>query len=345
MRIRQNGIAIVSLLTAVLACKPEQSVVADAGAASEPSSVEPVASSGPVDPVEASLAFLTTLDKLMEGFVPSLPPMDTNTNVLRCVTSQALTSDPTLKAAGEKLVARRDKSRKEREKLLRDLYALSLRIDYDWQIKQRSIPAVMGCWYDQDWVESDYCLPGHGAQWAVQVPADPAKYVYSQTATAPTVAPELMSRIRRANIVVPTRFSCRVDDVSAEKRTSLVADKTAGMFVQKGQLPFWIVSCAAPSGLDVVLRVSGDIASLNVGDVVSLPLLERASSRGCPPQDRGPTRTTLDRGRRWQGLEGGCARDVSERERDRGDSQEVSLVRAFAKSSRARPCKTSSSSS
>lgn len=265
----------IASLTAV-ACKGEPPVVMDAAA---PVVVVDAAPRRPPDPVGDSLAFLAKLEKLMDGYVPSLPPSETDANLLRCVTSRALTSDPALKSAGDKLITKRDKARKERDKALAELYALSFRIDHDWRTKKRDIPAVYGCCDTDDGkknlgnCETSYSAAGCnsvGGLWAVVVPADTGKYVYTRTTQAPTSPPEVMTSIQDAKLEIPARFACKVDDVGSEKMLTLAPTDDPNTFTEKTS-QFWIVSCAAPSALEVVLRISGDLATINAGDVVSVP--------------------------------------------------------------------------
>ncbi len=63
---------------------------------------------GADDPVLMSQRFLAALEGLMAGFVPGVPVALDESNVLRCVTTRSLETDPALKAAGQKLETRRE---------------------------------------------------------------------------------------------------------------------------------------------------------------------------------------------------------------------------------------------
>jgi hypothetical protein len=235
----------------------------------------------PVDPVVDSLAFLATLDKLMSGFVPDLPASANDTDVLRCVTTHALASDPKLKAAGQSLVAKREKAQKAREKRLRYLAALSFRIDLDWRTKKNVVPDVGACaGYEDLTNDHDDCLQNTGGTWVIVVRGEPEGYLYSNDRVAPPVSPpELMVRMDSESIAIPARFSCRVEDVSDESMTTLVAGKVADVFTQQSRR-FSIIDCEAPRGRDVVLRVSGEMPNVNTGDIVSLPLANTRRPEG-----------------------------------------------------------------
>lgn len=301
------GIAFA--LFALVECKPGPANEVDAGVVVK---TQPdVAAPEPVDPVVASLAFLAMVDKLMDGFVPALPASADDTDVLRCVTTRALDSDPKLKAAGEKLVARRNKALKEREKRMQELYALSFRIDYDWQTKKRDIVAVYACCDTPDGVQnagncdSSYsageCQQAMGL-WAAIVPADIGKYLYTGSVQPPTTPPELMRRVQKAGLTIPARFSCRVDDETTERMVGLTPSANADAFVEKNQ-EFTIVDCTAPTGLDVVLRLSGAAPNLNSGDVVSVPFAIDATAPGLTLAVHRPDgvllRTMGERRLRW----------------------------------------------
>ena len=85
--------------------------------------------------------------------------------------------------------------------------------------------------------------------WKVRSPGHPSSlFFYSNSETPPTQPPELMRRMDATGIKVPSRFACRVDDVVPEGGRN-------------------DVKCAARS-----IRVTGTMPSVNVGDVVSVPL-------------------------------------------------------------------------
>lgn len=75
---------------------------------------------------------------------------------------------------------------------------------------------------------------------------------YSNTPTRSQ--PELMKRMEAAGVVAPPRFHCKVDDVLPQESPMII--------------------CAAARDDKPVVRVVGDLAAVNVGDVISVPLAE-----------------------------------------------------------------------
>jgi hypothetical protein len=231
------------------------------------------------DPAIASLEFLSSLEKLMDGYQPQLPALDDATDVLRCLTSDALASKPELAAARGTLEKRRAESERVRASAYAEFAKLApvqFRIDYGWKTRRVERPPVYGCWYSgsmaapagwhpgtksqcDSWSNyGDNCQqqdcavgqPIHG-DWKIKVPGKPAVALYTQREDQ-YQPPELMKRIESAGITVPPRFSCRVADVEGMKDLRQVA-------------------CVGGSR-PVMLRISGKMAEVNVGDTVSVPL-------------------------------------------------------------------------
>lgn len=235
----------------------------------------------PADAAAASLELLASFDRLMEGYEPSLPPVEDKTDVLRCTTDLAVKSDKDLGQLAAKAQADRTAAEKVRRGAERDfrerVRPLNNRIDYDWKTHGGKQPAQYGCWafspgggmapgwvtrpgYDRNAGDcADFARTagnfGYSIQtdWRVRVPEGAFKFTYSQTTEAPTAPPELMRRIDLAKIAIPGRFACRVDNV-------------------KPSDSFAVVLCQAPADPAPLVRLSGELPNINVGDLVSVPL-------------------------------------------------------------------------
>jgi hypothetical protein len=283
-----NSLVRVAVIGAFVACKTkEPQPLVDSGAPD----VLPSASAAATvtDPVADSIAFLIRLDKLMEGYVPAVPLRD-NAHLLRCLTTHALENDPELRSAGNVLISRREKALKERDRKIQQLYVLSTRIDIDWASKRVLIPEIKSCWADGI-LQYDECCGADGEcgpqGWRVDVPAE-RRFLYSQAKEPPTTPPELMVRVESAKLKPLERFSCLVEDVRTESMLTLVANGEPDVFSER-TLSFAMVDCEAPKPMLISLRVSGDVRSLNAGDVVSIPLANSHRPEGAVlkiPDDR-----------------------------------------------------------
>lgn len=296
---RSTAVAVISLL--VVGCKPADKDVAplvdarlrqlgvlpeettDAGTLV--SRIDGGARPAPEDPVRASLRFLAKLEVLMDGYVPPLPTTDDGSGVLRCVTTRSLQQDPALKAAGQKLEAKRQASAKERQKRLRALNALSYRIDYDWATKKRAVAPPYGC-CDADgtncepWPAGQQACLYEGGLWRAIGQAGADRFLYTDAVEAPTSPPEMMTRLEQAHLEVPVRFSCRIEDVRTERMLTFVPGKTPlDAFVER-DVDFTALECSSERGLDVIVRPRGDVGELHAGDVASVPLANVRAPEG-----------------------------------------------------------------
>jgi hypothetical protein len=164
---------------------------------------------------------------------------------------------------------RRQDGVREREKKLREAYALNFRVDYDWLTKKRNIPAVMGC-TDGTFVNGQ-CYDDSVGPPIVRVPADLGKYVYSQSTTPPVGPTELMARVEKAGVPILARFFCRVENVTTETMTALAPSKVADEYTLTRQ-EFVVIDCESLRGLDSIIRISGAPTKIAAGDVVSAPV-------------------------------------------------------------------------
>jgi hypothetical protein len=257
----------------------------------------PSATSPSDDAAGASLAFLARLDKLMADYKPNLPVIDDKSDVLRCITSDAANADTDVKKVASVLKKRKEAAKRERESKEREfydvVYPLAFHYDLDWatrtppgkeavpsvqptQPTYRPAPPTYGCWVPRfrDFLpgaDEKFCTSQapRGSDWRLRPAAPPvlltpgsagspgraALFTYTNSATPPTQPPELMSRMDAAGIKLPLRFACRVEDVVAEheRRT---------------------ITCRSSAARPIRLRISGELRSPNVGDVVSVPLAD-----------------------------------------------------------------------
>ena len=229
------------------------------------------------EPVAASTAFLARLDDLMKDYKPELPEIEDKSDVLRCVTTDAAKNNPEIGKAiasmrSQSAVAKEDRRRRAKE-FYDTAYPLAFHVDYDWATRKTlAIPATYGCWntnsaqdhtggnlFFRGWAalletkESCESYSGGEFVWRVKVPARPSVFMYSNS-EAPPVLPEMMRRMEAAAATVPTRLSCRVDDVIAEQERRTIRCRSAGTALQ--------------------IRTSAALAALNIGDVVSVPLAD-----------------------------------------------------------------------
>jgi hypothetical protein len=285
-RARRITLFAIPLVLAGLSCKPTKADVvplvdarlcqfglvaacgagADAGAsrsaAGSSSASTPVP---PKDPAEESLLFLARLEELMKDYRPVLPPNDDSSDLLRCITTDALATEPSLQRSAATFEKKRQTAERKRrtatETFLRDTVPLQYRIDYGWKERGSPKPAVYSC--ESDTYVCDACSSkascdgkaweGYGLKWILKAPEGPFLFTYSGTKDPPTKPPELMTRIDDAHIVTPERFACRVFDVFASG---------TGRFIV----------CYTDTKAPTALRVSGKLDTVHVGDVVSVPL-------------------------------------------------------------------------
>jgi hypothetical protein len=221
------------------------------------------------DAVADSTAFLARLDELMRDFKPDLPVLEDKSDLLRCMTSSAIQTNPDARKIaaalkGQKDAARRERVRKERE-FYNAIYPLAFHYDLDWATRKTDAsPPTFACWSDtgQNWAteagtgkaaSQEECRAWSGGlagtyTWKERSPGHPPLFRYSNSETPPTQAPELMRRLDAGAVKLPVRFACRVEDVVPDGGRN-------------------DVRCTAGS-----IRVSGTLPSVNVGDVVSVPL-------------------------------------------------------------------------
>lgn len=221
--------------------------------------VKPPAAAAPESPRPPhllSLEFLAKLDALMEGYVPTLPTDADQSDMLRCSTKDEIASNKELSKIAS-LMKGKDAARAKALLELERNRWMQYRIDYSFATRSSSHPEVRCCSYQGQCQPANYCdNPRPGEGWVVTVPARPDTGLYSgKPFAAPDgpQPPELMKRIKSAGLPIPDRFSCLVSDVvpnKSGKRIACTADKLVG-----------------PS-----IRVAGNLPSLHIGDVVSVPL-------------------------------------------------------------------------
>jgi hypothetical protein len=208
--------------------------------------------------------FLASLDKLMENYQPVLPDEVDNTDLLRCTTDYELSQDPDLKKGARGLIAQKKKSTKDRSKKAREFNRgkwIQYRIDYGWESREIKRPARHDCYANGRWqdVSRSLCsrwnrrrFLGYRWSWKVKTAERPPIGFYSRE-EAPYRPPELMTRIRDAQITVPDRFYCKVEN--AIKKGSGVR-----------------VHCQGEVAKGAYISVAGFMAKVHKGDVISVPL-------------------------------------------------------------------------
>ena len=207
----------------------------------------------PLDPVAASHAVLASLDVLMKDYQPDLPTLTDETDVLRCVTTADLKSDPRLKDVGRTLEKERQASERARRDAAatfrRERLPLDYRIDVGWADRTKKESDRYGCWDSgagQVWMslgESQCYNMSNTLVWKLRAPGE-TRPLYVNG------GPELMKRIETARVTVPDRISCRVNDVVQRDDHRTVA---------------------CDGGPEI--RVYGDVPlAANVGDLLSVPL-------------------------------------------------------------------------
>jgi hypothetical protein len=238
----------------------------DAGVSGAPARNTAPALSGR-DPVSASTEFLSKLEALMADYKPDLPVVEDKTDVLRCVTSDGAKTNADVGKAVAALKGQTESARKERRRREREFYdtayPLAFHLDYDWPARKgKPVPPQYGClnestgrWTsitDPDFCKNNPYSSSYSFNWRVRIPGRPALFLYSNAEVPPTQPPELMRRMDAAGITPPARLSCRVSDVV-------------------GQQDHKVIECRA-AGVAAVIRVTGSLGPVSVGDVVSVPL-------------------------------------------------------------------------
>lgn len=237
--------------------------------------------------VAASMSFLRQLDELMKGYEPELPQVVDNTDTLRCVTSYASQTNPTLKRISSTALADRERSRKAREKARSEFMVksapLAYHIDSKWATRGSRSTAAFGCYstavevrhgtdfrctpedYPAQWIDIDNqaeCESYHrifyacfvSAQWKQKTAEGPFLYTYSGRPEAPSSPPAIMQRMEAAGIRTPDRFACRVRDVIARE-------------------PWKVVLCDGQPETAPIIRLANAPSSIpNVGDVVTVAI-------------------------------------------------------------------------
>jgi hypothetical protein len=291
---------LVASIGSVVACKPtsvDVSPLVDARLNELGLAPSPSASSDPrvlpklpavakvEDPATESLRFLAKLDRLMNDYVPDTPVVSDPSDVLRCVTSLVLQKDEKLKSANQTLSRKREAIVKERQKRLRALYALSFRVDQEWATKKRIEPPVFGCCDDdgsncEKWPAGADSCAYEGGLWRAMTAPGPDKFVYTDSTEPPAAAPELMARVTKAGLVLPDRFTCRIADVTIEKMSALVLGKAPTDPYVPTTASFGVVDCVSERGMQVIVRLTGDMPQLSAGDLVSVPFANTQRPEG-----------------------------------------------------------------
>ncbi len=251
---------------------PASSASGSAAPAASASSAPTGATKTTDDPAAASLAFLAKLDELMKNYTAPVAADEDKSDVLRCITSDTVKNSPDLQKVAATLKKRADTSKQDRARrqaeFYKTLFPLAFHYDLDWPTRKGpAVPPTHRCWgigsfgyglwFEEFKTETD-CLRGGSAfggspfEWRVTSPGHPAQFLYSGSDVAPTQPPELMRRMETANIKPLARFSCRVDDVTADQERKTV-------------------KCVS-SGTGPALRVSGQSKAINAGDLVSVPV-------------------------------------------------------------------------
>ena len=221
----------------------------------------------PKDIAAETIAFLAHLEDLMRDFQPNIAPVEDASDAFRCITSDALVSNPELAKAKAALTGKIEAARREREQKVREFYAetypVSFRIDYDWTTRKTEpvapifdcFNATAGRWTRGLNAESCALNPYTGFvtfEWKPRIPGKPAHFLYSGGDSPPTTPPELMQRIDASKTQIPGRLGCRVSNVVIEKTGKIVSCESANT-------PF-------------AIRTGNELPALNVGDLITAPL-------------------------------------------------------------------------
>lgn len=212
---------------------------------------------------ERSNDFLAELDRLMSDYKPQLPEVRDDTDVLACVTEAGLAQNENLKAASSALYAdvrKGQKAREEAERAFERRRWLQYRFDMDWakRIATKEIPPQEVCredyWGDYNcWVTPAKHLDAFGNDDYDRQ----GQHLYSRTETPDK--PELMKRVEAAGLAIPERFWCKVEQAS-------VGQESDG----------WPLLVACKGNVTSFITVRGDAPSVNIGDIVSVPLKDTA---------------------------------------------------------------------
>jgi hypothetical protein len=250
-------------------------------------------------PAERSQRFLALLEKLMEGYQPSLPNVVDDTDKLKCVTSYQMTNNKHLKASARKLEKDKQKSEKSRDKAREAFYAklyLQFRIDSGWESRV-SNEATYRCydrdgweWYDASVHRSD-CTDYYDS-WRLRSASDEfgnteysGKGIGLYSGTETPGKPELMKRIEASATTVPERFYCAVTEVKDDARWGCWGYDSwedAGYYDCRDWDYTWTIrekkgveiTCDGP-GRSSGVYFHGEMASaidVNRGDTISVPL-------------------------------------------------------------------------
>lgn len=224
---------------------------------------------------EKSLDVLAALDKLMADYTPTLPVAKDNTDVLRCTTSDELSSNTTLAGAASGLAKQKAASEQARraaaaafEKGKWGEFA----VDEDWKAHVVQYPAVYGCSLvygdgEVGWppgiLTPDDCKQAAGYSglpytWKVRTPAREDTFLHTGLpVSSGDGMPKLMKRIEASKFEIPARFSCRIDQVTRANDGART------------------VNCAGSgdsAGAYIKLSASATAPAYHIGDVVSVPL-------------------------------------------------------------------------
>jgi len=215
---------------------------------------------------EKSLDVLAALDMLMADYTPTLPEAKDNTDVLRCTTSDELSSNTTLAGAASGLTKQKAASEQARRAATaafeRGKWG-QFAVDQDWKAHVIQHPAVYGCWSDLMGTWSPFHNDQRACEfvrdpWKLRTPGSEDTFLHTGLpVSSGDGMPELMKRIEASKFEIPARFSCRVDQVTRAKdgvRT---------------------VTCSGTGdreGAFLKLSASEGAPTYHIGDVVSVPL-------------------------------------------------------------------------
>lgn len=207
------------------------------------------------DPLSESQAFLDTIAALMQGYEPGLPEIDDPSEVLRCLTTEAIEADSMLSKAVTGLKRTQQHAEDARTKAAEtalNRLPLEYRLDLGWQDRVEMTEAKYGC---LQW-QVEVSISGYGRNkrtCAKRGLISASKPVSPEAPLYPNGPPELMKRLESAAISVPDRFHCRVASVEPEAA-------------------YRAVGCADAVQLHLFGEGSSSPSGVNKGDVVSVPL-------------------------------------------------------------------------
>lgn len=206
-----------------------------------------------------SQAFLARLDELMKDYTPALAEPVDNTDLMRCTTKDEAATNPELAKAAAKLQGQRKASERERAGQAAAFERgkwVQYRLDYGWKGRVANRPKTFGCWDIHNYwngEEKHECYRANGGTSKVHTTEVVRLYTgVPVTLPGAFVPPELMRRVEAATLTVPERFACEVVQVSATTTGKRIACTEAGSAVY--------------------LHITGAMAVLHIGDIVSVPL-------------------------------------------------------------------------